>query len=311
MTTTQTIFETKDYFMYIPTTIRKDANKIWMFDVDGTILTSMKGSKIADEDFILLGPIHEVFTSLESDGAIVALVSNQQMWRQAQAKFERLRILFPTVIQAVATGKGSPFRKPSPAIYDLILQLGDLKAPGPKERHYVGDAVGPSASYPPYRWASSDAEFGEAVDAEFHEPLELFPHCRTPVPRSKQELILMVGNPGSGKSTLSATFAQEGYIIANQDTLGTRAKVLKVAKDAWSNGKSVIIDATNPSREKRKDIIDILGANKDQVRIFWSIRDGRPFNVLRSEPVPEIAYAMYTKYFDTPSEDEGQVEIIY
>ena len=108
MATPQTIFETKDYFVYLPTTINKDASKIWMFDVDGTILTSIKGSKIADEDFILLGPVHKVFADLEASGAVVALVSNQQLWAKAAAKFERLRILFPTVIQAVATGKGSP-----------------------------------------------------------------------------------------------------------------------------------------------------------------------------------------------------------
>ena len=280
-----------------------------MFDVDGTILTSMKGSKIADEDFILLGPIHKVFADLEASGSVVALVSNQQLWTQAFAKFERLRILFPTVIQAVATGKGSPYRKPAPALYDLILQYGDLK--NIKERHYVGDAVGPSASYVPYRWASTDAEFAAAIDAEFHEPLELFPHVEAPKPKAKQELILMVGNPGSGKSTLSAAFEKEGYVIANQDTLGTRAKVLKRAKEAWSTGKSVIIDATNPFKAKRCEIMDVVGATKDQVRIFWSIRDGRPFNAERAEPVPEIAYTMYTKNFETPTEDEGEVKIIY
>lgn len=305
----QTIFKTNDYFLYIPTTINKDAKTIWMFDVDGTILTSIKGSKIADEDFILLGPVHKVFADLEESGAVVALVSNQQLWAKAAAKFERLRILFPTVIQAVATGKGSPFRKPAPALYDLILHLGDLKQV--RLHHYVGDAVGPSATYTPYRWANSDAEFAAACGAEFHEPLELFPHTEAPKPLSKQELILMVGNPGSGKSTLSATFEREGYVIANQDTLGTKAKVLKVAKEAWTNGLSIIIDATNPSKEKRREIIDALGATNNQVRIFWSIRDGRPFNSLRVEPVPEIAYSMYTKYFETPTEDEGKVEIIY
>lgn len=304
----QTVFETKDFFVYIPTTIKRDAKKIWMFDVDGTILTSMKGAKIADEDFILLGPVHKVFASLEADGSIVALVSNQQMWREAIPKFERLRILFPTVIQAVATGKGSPYRKPSADIYDLILRLGDLKPI--KERHYVGDAIGPDATYPPYRWASSDVEFGEAVDAQFHEPLEFFPHSEEPKPATKKELILFVGNPGAGKSTLADKFGA-GYAIINQDTLGTRGKVLKAAKDAWAFGSSVIIDATNPSREKRKEIIDVVGATKDQVRIFWFIRDGRPFNALREEPVPEIAYRIYTKNFDTPTEDEGQVEIIY
>ncbi len=309
MESKQTVFENKDYFIYIPTTIKKDVKKIWMFDVDGTILTSMKGSKIADEDFILLGSVDKVFASLEADGDVVALVSNQQMWHEAQAKFERLRILFPTVIQAIATGKGSPFRKPGAGLYDLILQLGDLK--NISERHYVGDAVGPSATYPPYRWASSDAEFAGAIDAQFHEPLELFPHSPEPKPAAKKELILFVGNPGAGKSTLAAKFETAGYAVINQDTLGTRGKVLKATVTAWTLGSSVIIDATNPSREKRKEIVDILGLSKDQVRIFWFIRDGRPFNSERPEPVPEIAYRMYTKNFETPTEDEGKVEIIY
>ncbi len=310
MESKQTIFEKKDYFIYIPTTIKKDAKKIWMFDVDGTILTSMKGSKIADEDFILLGPIEEIFSSLESDGAVVALVSNQQIWNEAIPKFERLRILFPTVIQAVATGKGSPFRKPGTGLYDLILQLGDLKQI--KERHYVGDAVGPEATYPPYRWASSDAEFAAAIDAEFHEPLELFPHVAEPKPVStKQELILFVGNQGAGKSTLAAKFEAADYVVVNGDKLGTRAKVLKAAETAWAAKKSVVIDTTNPSKAKRQEIIDLLGTTKNQIRIFWFIRDGRPFNALRPEPVPEIAYRMYTKNFETPTEDEGSVEIIY
>lgn len=304
----QTIYETKDYFLYIPTTINRSAKKIWMFDVDGTILTSMKGSKIADEDFVLLGPIHKVFASLEADGAVIALVSNQQLWPGAAPKFNRLRILFPSVIQAVAIGKGSPFRKPSPAIYDLIVEKVGIN---PTEKHYVGDAIGSEAEYIPYRWNSSDAEFAKIVGAHFHQPLELFPHSPDPKPVAAQELILFVGNPGSGKSTLATKFEAAGYVIVNQDTLGTRARVLKVANEAWTSGSSVIIDATNPSRAKRQEIVEALGASKNQVRIFWFIRDGRPFNAMRAEPVPEIAYRMYTKHFETPSEDEGEVEIIY
>lgn len=305
MATATTTIEKPGLYMYIPSTLPKRPKSLYMFDVDGTILTSVDGSVVSDENFEFLGPIHDVFADLEKAGAIIALVSNQMYWKDVQKeKFKRLQILFPTVIQAVATGKDSPYRKPEPAIFSEILAAIGAK---PKHIHYSGDAIGPEADYPPYRWSNSDKAFAEAIGATFHEPHKFFPPSRPPLPDiGQQELVLFVGPPGSGKSTAAAAMAADpDHIIVNQDTLGTKAKVIKAGAAAWSAGKSVIVDATNPTREKRREMIEgITGSAETPVRVIWFIRDGRPFNKLRPEPVPEIAYRIYTKNFERPTLEE-------
>ncbi len=311
-------------YMYIPTTLSKTPKRLWMFDVDGTILTASDGSPIAGADFQLLGDVPEVFNDLMDGSTVIAFVSNQMYWTnpkyEAKEKFKRLRILFPTVMQVVAVGKDSPYRKPSPEVAEEIYRTLGTK---PTEIHYVGDAVGPEDPFPPYRWASSDREFAEAIGAKFHRPLELFPHTPLPVPITGQELIITVGNQGSGKSTLSEIFKKEpNYVVVSQDEVGTKSKVISLAKAAWADGKSVFIDATNPPQSKRIELIQSItqGTAKPSVRILWNIRDGRPFNSLRKEPIPEIGYRMYTKYFVRPTVEElleagagphSSVEILY
>ena len=79
----------------------------------------------------------------------------------------------------------------------------------------------------------------------------------------------------------------------------------------------------NYQREKRKVFIDIAKNMNIPVRILWFIRDGRPFNNLRgkmketntmyyhNKPVPEVAYNTYSKYFEEPISEEGNIEIVY
>ncbi len=318
------IIEKAGLYMYVPTTLPKSPKRLWMFDVDGTVLTSTDGSPIAGADFEFLGDIPDTFAELMDEQTVIAFVSNQMYWTnpkyEAQEKFNRLRILFPGTMQVVAVGKDSPYRKPAPEVVEEIYKVIGTR---PSEIHYVGDAVGPHDPYPPYRWASSDREFAEATGAKFHRPLEIFPHTTLPVPATGEELILMVGNQGSGKSTLSEIFKEKpNYVIVSQDELGTKNKLISNAKAAWATGKSVLVDATNPSDSKRIELIQTIteGTAHPTVRILWNIRDGRPFNSLRPKPIPEIGYRIYTKNFVRPTIDElleagagphSSVEILY
>ncbi len=319
------IMERSGLFMYVPKDLPKKPDALWMFDVDGTIITSSDGSKISGRSFELLGDVYSVFDGIIQSGAAVALVSNQALWDFAtQDKFAQLRVLFPNVIQAVATDHGSPFRKPSAQIYKEIQKLFDV---APEVKYMIGDAVGPEADWPPYKWSDSDQRFAEACGAYFYEARSIFPSVPPPEPnRGYQELVIMVGNPGSGKSTTCLSLEAEGYVRVCQDELGTKAKVIRQGHAAWLQGKSVIVDGTNPSSEKRLEFIREITAFRDKfdkkpiVRIIWLIRDGRPFNGERPQPVPEVAYRVYTKNFNRPTVQElidlglsvdSYVEMIY
>lgn len=62
----------------------------------------------------------------------------------------------------------------------------------------------------------------------------------------KQEMVILVGMPASGKSTFAKKyFVSRGYAHVNQDTLGTKAKCIKAAKQALDEGKSVIVSLSN------------------------------------------------------------------
>lgn len=56
----------------------------------------------------------------------------------------------------------------------------------------------------------------------------------------------------SGKSTFARRhFLPHGYAHVNQDTLKTKEKCVKATIEALTNGKSVVVDNTNPSAEVR------------------------------------------------------------
>ena len=69
---------------------------------------------------------------------------------------------------------------------------------------------------------------------------------------SQKEVIIIVGYPSSGKSTLiDEIFKPAGYFIAHGDKYKTSAKIIKAAEEPCKDGKSIVFDATNPSRKKK------------------------------------------------------------
>jgi bifunctional polynucleotide phosphatase/kinase len=70
------------------------------------------------------------------------------------------------------------------------------------------------------------------------------------------EMVLLVGPPACGKSTITATHFPK-YTRVNQDILKTKKKCLDVASSEVSAGKSVVIDATNKDPETRRDWVQL------------------------------------------------------
>jgi len=301
-------------YTIIPTTADNTGKtKLYLIDIDGTLVTSASGRRWAADqnDWIFVGPVEATLDKLHREGWIVALITNQSDWKNGPGPEAKIKSILaalqaangwaPWCLVATATRKerDTLYRKPGRGLYDLLVK----ELPSITELRMCGDAVGPADPYPPYRWASSDADFATAVSATFVRPCDLFPSAPV-VPHEAQELILLMGNPGSGKSTIGRDLAIKGYIHIEQDKMASKAATKKAVISGLATGHSVVVDATHGSFTNREPYLS-LGV---PVRIIWCIRDGRSFNALREKPVPEVAYAVYSKHFVRPAED---VTIIY
>lgn len=289
------------------------STSLYLLDIDGTLVTSKSGRRWATDasDWIFLGDVTGTLRRLHEEGWTVALITNQSDWKVSPDPAAKIASILaaiegaigwkPWTLVATATRKekDTVYRKPARGLYDVLLDA--LSGQTPVRVRMCGDAVGPTDPYPPYRWADSDAAFGIAIGAEFVRPCDLFETPKaTPSVLKIQELVILMGNPGSGKSTTGRLLAAAGYVHIEQDVVGTKAAVKKAVLAGLATGASVAVDATHGSAVNREPYVTLASERGIPVRILWHIRDGRPFNALRPKPVPEVAYAVYSKHFVSP-----------
>lgn len=75
------------------------------------------------------------------------------------------------------------------------------------------------------------------------------------LPFSTPCLTLMVGPPGSGKSTYAKTLVEQGFVYANQDLQGRG--YLDVLEKAVAEGKNVVVDRMNFDKKQRSQLISL------------------------------------------------------
>jgi len=225
-----------------------------------------------------------------------------------------------------STGKNK-YRKPLPTIKKFFPEKLS------KSSFYCGDAAGRIGDF-----EDTDYKFAINCDLNFKTPEHFFldkndtgiipDYCidehnnntkEFNFTSKTKEMIIMVGYPGSGKSSISKILKKDyNYIIINQDTLKTKTKCIKEAENNMKKGNCVVIDATNPKRETRKEWIKLAKSNKYTVRIIQmttSLAQSKHNNIYRSwkndvDLVPDIAYNTYKKYYEKPDKIYEDVEEI-
>lgn len=85
-----------------------------------------------------------------------------------------------------------------------------------------------------------------------------------------KEIVLLVGPPASGKSTLSQRFAANGFVRINQDTLGTLPACIKAGRAQLQAGHSLVIDNTNWNKPTRSAWMELAKETNSSVcpRLF-------------------------------------------
>ena len=142
--------------------------------------------------------------------------------------------------------------------------------------------------------------------------------------------IMLVGLPGSGKSTHAHELMKKfpgikylssdkirGELYGDENIQGDANKVFRIlhnrVKEALTEGKSVIYDATNVNRKSRKGILNEIKNIKDvdiRAHIVWA-----PYEVCvardagRDRTVGEEVIKKFLYRWETPFTDEGFDEI--
>lgn len=283
-----------------------------MFDLDQTLITPRDGRPFprdaADWQWLRPSVPEQLRALVEQDGFDLILVTNQtKAWKRelVQGVLEALAPLPVSVVVAFDRADHKPSTRLFRSHFPEAIPAGSF---------FVGDAAGRPGDH-----SDSDRVFAEALGLPFRVPEDVFPLpfadvAPLDVPVSDTpELILLIGYPGSGKSTWAQRWAaQQGWLHLEMDVFGTPARVRAKALSPDMRNRTWILDATHPTVEKRSEWITWARSLGRSTRAVWlevPIDIAMQRNAERARQggrsVPRVAFYTYRKRFEEPTTTEG------
>lgn len=294
------------------------SSKIAGFDVDNTLVMSVRAIKYFKDadDWRLLPYRVEVLLQYQTAGYQIVLFTNQGDNRRREVAVQRiqnisnrLRELGVSHLTLIATGRDH-YRKPQIGMWEAASSLLNITIDRANSL-FVGDAAGRLDDF-----SDSDKLFANNYGVPFFVPEDFFPRDTLQLASGGAALLIFAGIPGSGKTTYYQWLANNReWVHANQDQLGTKAKVLKTVKDALALGKSVVVDRTNPSAADRAEFIDLARQYHIPTAIVYFIGNGYARNQRRGQSntekkVPDITYHRYYKVLEEPTLELDGVPVL-
>jgi bifunctional polynucleotide phosphatase/kinase len=249
------------------------------------------------------------------------------------------------------------YRKPLTGMWNVMIERLQTTQKAPLAISlancvFVGDAAGRPKGWTkgvPADFSCTDRKFARNVGISFQTPEECF-ELAAPVPLTKidwgenpadwistdeeraaidksngekiaqmtsgPEVVICVGMPGAGKSSACKGRLTE-HVWINQDTLGTADRCAREVRSNLNEGKSVVVDCTNPSVDHRRMYIRIATEKKASARVLYFNTPrhiAEHLNILREVTskgerarVPQIAYRHYLGQFECPSKELDKV----
>ncbi|CAH1392796.1 unnamed protein product [Nezara viridula] len=328
--------------------------KVASFDLDGTLIKTKSGRVFAKDfdDWVLWDDsIKYILRNLCSNNYKIVIFTNQaglgtvsgkKKMSGFQKKIENICNLLNVPVQILAAVSYGLYRKPSPGMWYFMKERS--KAADVKQSFYVGDAAGRPENWKDGKkadFAASDRMFAINIGLKFYTPEEYFlnepaadysrfkfhpgqkNNNKLPdleLPSTNQEVILMVGLPGSGKSHFVKNYIEpHGYYVVSRDKSGTWQKCVSQLSEALKSHRNAVVDNVNPDRTSRERFIEISKKYNVKVRCFCMdvplehcIHNNKFREIVDSEHeiIGSSLITSYNTNFEPPSMDEGFSSIV-
>ena len=132
------------------------------------------------------------------------------------------------------------------------------------------------------------------------------------------ELAILIGVPGSGKSTYQRA-KLAGHVLVSKDLMPNArdrdSRQLRLIEQALRQGRDVVVDNTNPSRVVRAPLIALGRKHGARVVAYYfpadiAVASARNEQREGRARVPKVAIFTARKRMEPPATDEGFDDII-
>ncbi|CAH0715595.1 unnamed protein product, partial [Brenthis ino] len=336
----------------------KSSSKIAAFDMDGTLIKTKSGKvyPVDTNDWqIAFPPVVKKLPEKLKEGYKLVIFSNQSPIGSGRVKIDDFKKKIEGLVERLnvpvqvflAAGKGF-YRKPAPGMWKLLVEKKNDNIPiDMHNSFFCGDAAGRVANWAPGRkkdHSMADILFADNLGLTFYTPEQFFlGHSISNVPMSKpefipkdiksepfnealiiseKELLVLVGFPGSGKSFIAKQIEKKTgnkYVTVCRDVIGTWQKCAAEATKLLQQGKSVIVDSTNPDKESRARWTSLAKNMKVQCRCVrmmttkaHALHNNKFREIMKTKhlQVNDIIFNTYKNKFVEPSVNEGFKEVI-
>ena len=287
-------------------------DKMIGLDYDWTLVNPKDGKTFPTniEDWEWYSPdVPKRLKKYHDEGYMLVIFTNQsKSWKCDQIKLSMSSLNIPLFI---VIGRIKSEYKPNIILFDTLFKEHTIDK---SKSFFIGDALGRKSDF-----SDSDKIFSENIGIQYFPPEKIFLNNNYKKCDISQigfidtpEIIIMMGYPGSGKTTIAEEICNDrNYIhIKGDDYKSNTPKMLKAALIHIQDNKSIVFDATNSSIKKRKLYIDFAMKHKYDIKCIhvstpMDISYKRNLMRLDEKKVPKIAFSVYKKYYEIPTKEEG------